>query len=974
MSWDDDVTLSAPPVASAKTGGDPFERALKAEKVSGTLEDVARSIYQQESSRGKKTQTSNAGAVGPLQLRPETFRRFAEKGWNISDPEQNIRAGIRYLKKLGRDTGNDPKLMAVGYYGGEGAIPKALKGQAVRDPRNPNAPDTLQYGDQVSRRAKNDSDAWYSTLTLGEKPGEKPTQPAVPAPAPEEPTRGLGAEAARQLGLTARAAGPYAAGAALGAAAGAPFAGVGAIPGAAAGVGAVSLLDLAGGAYNPIASRFGLPQLPTPTVAMNKLADVLGLPQPGNGLERVVQAGASGMAGAGAGAAAARAGSALAGSAPMRNALSTLAENPVSQIAAGAGGSAGSQAAAELGGGPLAQLVAGVAGGGVPLTLANLARSSDQASRNASRLLRKALADNSPEEWNKARQLLTDSQKNGVPLMGPELFPQGSRLGDLAQEVAANSPEARNRLLDFLKPRGQQIEDAARRQVGQLGENVGTQAAANQAQEAADTAIRKAQEYRTEASSPYYQAQKGSDREAINLSDQMRDLPGQIAELAASRGSAVQVAGKLHAFVNDQINRMNQSIMKGWFNDNGKLGVTDIRRRQAERFQTRAEEAKSGTYAALNRAGELRAQLEASQRQLEATADQLAQKNLPGIRSQVDRFLSGLDQQIRLAGNTREGQILKDYRNQLAPNGEPLVLPSQLESVYKDIRNKTQLGLNPSPEERTTAGVLGGHVKDLDKLITEVSPTIKAGREVYKQLSDEVVNPLVKGPVGKLAGRGAENTKEAVRSRTLSELNSKDATPERIATIADVLGQVDKKAFPNLVRAHIEDVLDKSLKTQRGGGLPASGVRFRDALEGTPQQRTNLRTMVQKVAETQGLDPTKTYEGFGRFLDVLDATGRLASVPAGKRAADTAEVAAQHAATAVLDLKAPGARTVINMVRDFARRNTYKKLADVMTSPETLRDMADLANYKGGDPKLVQGVAAILRAAGRPASASQGQE
>jgi len=49
-------------------------------------------------------------------------------------------------------SGGDPALTAAGYYGGEGAIAKARQGVAVSDPRNPNAPNTLQYGQQVANR------------------------------------------------------------------------------------------------------------------------------------------------------------------------------------------------------------------------------------------------------------------------------------------------------------------------------------------------------------------------------------------------------------------------------------------------------------------------------------------------------------------------------------------------------------------------------------------------------------------------------------------------------------------------------------------------------------------------------------------------------------------------------------------------------------------------------------------------------
>lgn len=130
----------------------PFDTALAAEGITGPLAAIAQSIYQQESGSGANTRTSNAGAVGGMQIIPATFQRFADAGWDINNPEQNARAGLRYIKALAPLAGNDPRLIAAGYYGGEGAIPDAAKGIARRDPRNPKAPNTLQYADQVVAR------------------------------------------------------------------------------------------------------------------------------------------------------------------------------------------------------------------------------------------------------------------------------------------------------------------------------------------------------------------------------------------------------------------------------------------------------------------------------------------------------------------------------------------------------------------------------------------------------------------------------------------------------------------------------------------------------------------------------------------------------------------------------------------------------------------------------------------------------
>lgn len=146
MDFDPDAYLAS------KTKKSPFDSALEAEGATGQVADIARSIYQQESGSGRNTKTSNAGAVGGMQIIPATFNRMADKGWAIDNPQQNAQAGIRYIKTLYDKSGGDPALTAAGYYGGEGGMEKARRGIAVSDPRNPNAPTTLQYGQQVASR------------------------------------------------------------------------------------------------------------------------------------------------------------------------------------------------------------------------------------------------------------------------------------------------------------------------------------------------------------------------------------------------------------------------------------------------------------------------------------------------------------------------------------------------------------------------------------------------------------------------------------------------------------------------------------------------------------------------------------------------------------------------------------------------------------------------------------------------------
>ena len=127
-----------------------IDEALKAEGITGAKADfIKQGIYAQESSSGKNTKTSNAGAVGGMQVTPVAFKDVADAGWNLNNPEHNMRSGVRYASKMYDDANGDVGLASAGYYGGPNGMKKASQGVAISDPRNPNAPDTLGYAKQV---------------------------------------------------------------------------------------------------------------------------------------------------------------------------------------------------------------------------------------------------------------------------------------------------------------------------------------------------------------------------------------------------------------------------------------------------------------------------------------------------------------------------------------------------------------------------------------------------------------------------------------------------------------------------------------------------------------------------------------------------------------------------------------------------------------------------------------------------------
>ncbi len=92
----------------------------------GVPEDFAQRIRGRESggTPDPTTATSKAGARGIYQLMPGTFKEMGV-GENITDPEQNVHAGIKYLSQMLQRYHGDQTLAAAAYNAGPGAVDAA---------------------------------------------------------------------------------------------------------------------------------------------------------------------------------------------------------------------------------------------------------------------------------------------------------------------------------------------------------------------------------------------------------------------------------------------------------------------------------------------------------------------------------------------------------------------------------------------------------------------------------------------------------------------------------------------------------------------------------------------------------------------------------------------------------------------------------------------------------------------------------
>ena len=119
------ISIKAEPI-EVKGKGHKYESAVIEEaKRQGLPIDVALHALYRETGGLKDPENarSKAGAIGIMQLMPKTAKGL---GVDPTDPEQNIRGGVTYLKQM-HDKYQDPRLALMAYNAGPGRVDKALR-------------------------------------------------------------------------------------------------------------------------------------------------------------------------------------------------------------------------------------------------------------------------------------------------------------------------------------------------------------------------------------------------------------------------------------------------------------------------------------------------------------------------------------------------------------------------------------------------------------------------------------------------------------------------------------------------------------------------------------------------------------------------------------------------------------------------------------------------------------------------------
>jgi hypothetical protein len=145
------------------------------------------------------------------------------------------------------------------------------------------------------------------------------------------------------------------------------------------------------------------------------------------------------------------------------------------------------------------------------------------------------------------------------------------------------------------------------------------------------------------------------------------------------------------------------------------------------------------------------------------------------------------------------------------------------------------------------------------------SPEFAHAVREQARLREQYLDPLMQGPLGKLAERDI-TTQRAIEA-LFPESPLAQSTGEVSGAVA-ALARRNPWAAQQLVRAHIERTFNEASRALQGGANQFGGASFYARLMGNPQAARNVEYAVRALPSGDTI-----WEGFRRYLDVLQATG-----------------------------------------------------------------------------------------------------
>jgi hypothetical protein len=309
-----------------------------------------------------------------------------------------------------------------------------------------------------------------------------------------------------------------------------------------------------------------------------------------------------------------------------------------------------------------------------------------------------------------------------------------------------------------------------------------------------------------------------------------------------------------------------------------------------------------------------------------------ANKALPVLPNEVNALMqnSAIEDALKHVVNDSysgvKGLSINDPRTL---NAAKIYLDAQYKNFSKAISNN---------EDKTKAGNAYGASRELDQFLSSKSPMYAQGSKNYETAYKTQIEPLKTSPVGQIA-EGNVGQEVLMPNKPIS------LYPTDIKRTVELLRRKDPNAVPDWTRQQLEGIFNETGQNLQNGPNQFGGAKFAATIQGNKQQKANLQALVQESAGKEA------YNGFQRVLNNLEAQGTRQG--AGSQTSFNNQFQKELSeggplAAAKLIFKPS---EVATKYEEYRLGKNANKLADMLTNPDSIKQLQDLARTKPNTAK-----------------------
>ncbi len=298
----------------------------------------------------------------------------------------------------------------------------------------------------------------------------------------------------------------------------------------------------------------------------------------------------------------------------------------------------------------------------------------------------------------------------------------------------------------------------------------------------------------------------------------------------------------------------------------------------------------------------------------------------------------------RLAQDPRYDDALQTIRNHPEIGPEFAHLPDNaatlVDEVKKLLRTRAEVLPTSDATERYLGGLRGTASTNAGNAGTTASASLAQAVAEQARLREQYLNPLMAGPIGKLAKEDI-TTKRAIAA--LFPENPLPNSQQEVGQAVAAMAHRNPGATRQLVRTHVESVFNEATQRLQSGANEFGGAGFAALLRGNPQQAANLEASITALRGGQ------TYQGFNRFLEVLEAQGsrqRIGSQTAFNQEVQAGLKTGGTVAEALSSLASVGTKLpskINTRIEQWRMGGNVREIADILTNPAAAQLFRQLA-------------------------------